>query len=258
MPGPATAAALTRETAVALANLLAVLADNRYFLGRRLSEWIIKAPALEQGVACAAISGEEMGFARVLYGLLEQISAPDKPVPLVRGADRELRYCVSYLDHPFDSWAMVVTALAVIDPALTVMCEVAARSPYNPLAVRAGRILDEESFHDRYAVGRLHDAASRAEVASRVQAGIDEVWPEMVMWFGREDSTRWPALTQAGIIPKLDGPAETYESRVAARLEETGFNVPAETMRRPEELRWDLWDPVTRRLRIRKGVEAGS
>ncbi|HEY8951101.1 MAG TPA: Phenylacetic acid catabolic protein [Candidatus Dormibacteraeota bacterium] len=90
-----------------------------------------------------------MGFARVLYGLLEQISAPDKPVPLVRGADRELRYCVSYLDHPFDSWAMVVTALAVIDPALTVMCEVAARSPYNPLAVRAGRILDEESFHDR-------------------------------------------------------------------------------------------------------------
>ena len=64
----------------ALANLVVVLADNKYFLGRRLSESAIGAPTLESAVACAAIAQEELGHTRPLYSFLEQL--PGAPVPL--------------------------------------------------------------------------------------------------------------------------------------------------------------------------------
>ncbi len=256
---PATTAheALAPEAATELVNLATVLADNRYFLGRRVSEWIIKAPGLEQGVACAAVAGEEMGFARVLYGLVERIPAPGKPVPLVTGSDRAEHFCVAFLERPFDSWAQVVAALNLVDPALNLLTEALARSPFEPLAKRAARILDEEGFHDRYAGGRLHDAARFPAEAARVQAAVGELWPEMVMWFGRDRASRWPALTDAGVLPIGEDLARAYERRVGERLRSTGFEVPRVSSRQPGSLPWQRWDPVLRRLRP-AGWEAAS
>jgi len=243
---PATDEALAPEAAAELANLATVLADNRYFLGRRVSEWIIKAPGLEQGVACAAVAGEEMGFARVLYGLVERIPAPGKPVPLVTGTDRDQHFCVSFLDQPFDSWARVVAALNLVDPALNLLSGLLARSPYDQLAQRSSRIVDEERFHDKFASGRLHDASDYDAEASRVQSAINELFPEMVMWFGRDRATRWPSLSRAAILPAGDEPlAQTYAAQTGERLRLAGFDVPPIS-----SLPWQSWDPISRRLQL--------
>ena len=104
---------------VALANLVVVLADNKYFLGRRVSEWSIAAPTLEAAVACAAISQEELGHTRPLYSLIEQLDAPNPPASLEREDDRERKYCLSFLRVRLPSWAHAMAALFLVDTAVT-------------------------------------------------------------------------------------------------------------------------------------------
>ena len=67
-----------------LVNLIVVLADTKYFLGRRISEWAPGAPFLEAAVACAAIAQEELGHSRAIYPLSKNCPGPDAPVPLER------------------------------------------------------------------------------------------------------------------------------------------------------------------------------
>ena len=244
---------LAAPAAEEMANLVAVLADNRYYLGRRVSEWIIKAPGLEQGVACAAIAGEEMGAARVLYGLLERLPAAGRPVPLVTGTDRERTYSLSFLDQTFSSWAHVIAALNLVDPALTLLCQVLAGSPYSPIAQRASRILDEERFHEKFAAGRLHDAAAYPAEKARVQVVIDEWWPEVLMWFGRDRAMRWPELTEEGILPgDADRLPETFRTTVEGRLAAAGFTLPT------AEVPWSSWDPELRRIDRQRPSTAGA
>ena len=244
---------LSAPTAVEVVNLVAVLADNRYYLGRRVSEWIIKAPGLEQGVACAAIAGEEMGAARVLYGLLERLPAAGRPVPLGTGTDRERTYSLSFLDRTFPSWAHVIAALNLVDPALTLLCQVLAGSPYSPIAQRASRILDEEMFHEKFAAGRLHDASAYPAEKARVQVVIDEWWPEVLMWFGRDRAMRWPELTEEGILPgDADRLPETFRTTVEGRLAAAGFTLPT------TEVPWSSWDPELRRIDRQRPSTAGA
>lgn len=61
----------------ALWGLVASLADNKFALGRRVSEWTTGAPTLESAVACAALAQEELGHARVLYPVLQELAPPD-------------------------------------------------------------------------------------------------------------------------------------------------------------------------------------
>ena len=83
--------------APAVVNLLLVLGDNKYWLGRYLSEWAVGSPSLEVGVACAAVAQGELGQARVLYPLLQELGFAGPVDP----AERSRAYRVSVLDRPF-------------------------------------------------------------------------------------------------------------------------------------------------------------
>jgi ring-1,2-phenylacetyl-CoA epoxidase subunit PaaC len=105
------------EALAALVNLLVVLADNKYWLGRHLSEWAVGAPSLEVAVASAAIAQGELGQARVLYPLLDELPFPGPVDP----TERERAYQVSLLDRPFPTWPHAVSALLLVDSAITTM-----------------------------------------------------------------------------------------------------------------------------------------
>ena len=135
----------------ALANLVVVLADNKYFLGRRLSESAIGAPTLESAVACAAIAQEELGHTRPLYSFLEQV--PSAPVPLERDDDRERKYCLTLLRERFPTWPHAMAALFLVDAAVTIMLEGLAQAGPDVLRRRASRVVADEPTHARFAVG---------------------------------------------------------------------------------------------------------
>ena len=67
------------------------LGDDALLLSHRLSEWLTRAPDLEEEVALANIALDLLGQARYLLSLAGQSTAQDEDVLAFRRADREYR-----------------------------------------------------------------------------------------------------------------------------------------------------------------------
>ena len=241
----------------AIVNLIVVLADNKYYLGRRLSEWVVGAPSLEGAVAAAALAQEELGHARVLYPILEELPFPGRPSPLERGNGRHRRYAVSFVVEPWSSWVHAVAGLALIDPAINTMFEHLTDSTYVALARRAARILQEERFHSEYAEGRVRELAETSEGRCALQSCVDGLLPEMLLWFGPQHEPGVEALRREGLIAgENEVWRQRYLNRVAPLLLEVGLRLPAHlswnrtrSAWEYEALPWEDWDQLERRLR---------
>jgi len=227
----------------ALVNLILVLADNKYFLGRRLSLWCPGGPSLESAVAAAALAQEELGHARALYPLLEELPLPEAPTPLQRGDERERHYVVSFLDDPLPTWPHVVAAMSLIDPALTVMFRALRECRYDDLRKRAARVPGEEEFHRKYADGRVRDLARTDGGRRELQARVDELLPEMLCWFGPDGERGVEELKAEGLLSMNSSELrETYLADVSPVLETAGITLAT------DDLPWDQWNQLQRRL----------
>jgi len=227
----------------ALVNLILVLADNKYFLGRRLSEWCPGGPSLESSVAAAALAQEELGHARALYPLLEDMPVTEAPGPLQRGNERDRRYVVSFLDEPLPTWAHVVAALALVDPALTVMFNALRECRFEDLRKRAARIPGEETFHRKYADGRVRDLARTDGGRAALQARVDELLPEMLCWFGPADEEGVRELKAQGLLSM-----DSAELRAAYLDDIRPVLEAAQISLTTDDLPWDRWNQLQRRL----------
>lgn len=226
-----------------LVNLVVVLADNKFFLGRRLSEWLSGGPSLESAVALAAIAQEELGHARALYPLLEEMPIVDTPGPLQRGAERERKYCMACLSEPWAWWADVVAALILVDPALTVLFRALEDSRYDDLRQRAARVPGEEAFHRKYADGRVRDLARTDAGRQTLQRRLDAMLAEVLMWFGPSGEPGVTALKSQGLLA-----LDNDEMRAAFR-DDVGPVLAENGLRMEEgELPWDRWNALQRRL----------
>jgi phenylacetate-CoA oxygenase PaaI subunit len=231
------------EALAAIVNLVVVLADNKFFLGRRFSEWLSGGPSLESAVALAAIAQEELGHARALYPLLEDMPLVDTPGPLQRGAERQRKYCLSALSEPWDWWADVVAALILVDPALTILFRALDGSRYDDLRQRAARVPSEEVFHRKYADGRVRDLARTDQGRETLQRRIDVILPEVLMWFGPSDEPGVAALKRQGLLKyDNDEMREAFRTDVFPILEENGLHLEV------GELPWERWNSLQRRL----------
>ena len=230
--------------AAALASLVVVVADNKYFLAHRLATWGVGAPALESAVACTAIAQEEAGHARGLYSLLEDLPADSRPVPLERGDDRERKYAVSFLLEENDSWYRAVAALALIDGAMTTLLEACADSSLVDLRKRADRILGDEQFHARYVDGRMRELAALTAEADALEGELAALLPETLCWFGPPQEPGLELLVAAGIVERgNDELREDFLETLRRRTERARIRLP-ET----GDLPWERWSSLERRL----------
>jgi ring-1,2-phenylacetyl-CoA epoxidase subunit PaaC len=235
----------------ALANLVVVLADNKYFLGRRLSESAIGAPTLESAVACAAIAQEELGHTRPLYSFLEQL--PGAPVPLERDDDRERKYCLTLLRERFPSWPYAVAALFLVDAAVAIMLEGLERAGPDILRRRAARIVADEPTHSKFAAGRVRELAGTA-AASELDRCATAILPEILCWFGPPGESGLDVLKGAGLV-ELDNERlrQSFLARVmpvlAAAVVDVGivWNAKSEAWEYGT-LPWETWNSLERRL----------
>jgi ring-1,2-phenylacetyl-CoA epoxidase subunit PaaC len=228
--------------APAAVNLLLVLADNKYWLGRHLSEWAVGSPSLEVGVACAAVAQGELGQARVLYPLLEELAFPGPVDP----AERERTYNVATLDRPFPSWPHAVAALLLVDTAVTVMLEALRDGRYQALARRVPRMLEEEAFHWDFAEGRVHELVRLPGGREQLQARVDESLPELLCWFGRPGEPGVEALREGGVLSRGNQELRrAFVDRVGPVLRQAGIGLPDQDDPR---LPWRRWNPLQRRL----------
>jgi phenylacetate-CoA oxygenase PaaI subunit len=238
----------------ALVNLIVVLADTKYFLGRRMSEWAPGAPFLEASVACAAIAQEDLGHSRAIYPLLEDLPYPNRPQALERETDRDRRYCVRFLDVPFPTWSHVVASCALVDTAVTTMFWALATSRYEALASRVRRALEEERTHLGYAESLVRRMAATPQGIAALQARVDEALPEMLCWFGPAGEPGVEALVAGGFLGAgNDALRQAHLQRVAPLLLEVGVRLPVrwnleEGRWEVPPLPWERWNPIQRRL----------
>ena len=248
------------DALAALVNLIAVIGDNEYFLGRRVSEWAAAGPLLESTAACAAITQDKLGHSRAIYPLLEDLPWPNPPTGLQGEVDRVRRYSVSFLDDPMPSWSNVVAALALVGPAINVVLEAVESSRYEALARRAHRILDEEKLTSHYAEGLVRQIAYEERGRGLFQERVDDLLPEMLCWFGPDGEPGIEALKAEGLTSMgNEEMRQRYLDRVVPLMQECGIEVPVkrddgEGRWEYGDLPWSDWNNLQRRLERAKSA----
>ena len=214
---------MVQVTPNALADLIVRLADNKYLLGRRFSEWTNRAPTLEAAVAAAAMTQDELGHARSLYAALQ--SLPDAPEAYLREERRDHRLGLSLLQQPFEHWTAFVAASALFDRALSMMFETARESRHEPLRQRAAKILQEERFNRLYGEGWLKRmATTNAQTRSAMQADVDWLWSPTADWIG---SGYNGAMVAEGVLAESAGALRArWAAEVKSLLADCGLAAP--------------------------------
>lgn len=232
-----------------VANLLGVVADNKYFLGRWLSQWAVGAPGLENAVAAAGIAQGHLGQARTLYPLVAELlpggfASPDQ--------GRSRRYNMAALDEPFTTWGQTVATMYLVDPALDVVLR-AVDPPGEELGRRLVRVLEESRFNAEFARNRLTELTRRWEHGrSHLDDVLRRVLPEALCWFGPPGEHGVAVLRRAGVL-RADGDQmrATYLDAVGPALVDDDYDVGvsgAPGAWTHEELPWPRWNPLQRRL----------
>ena len=190
-----------------LAWTLAV-ADTKHRLGIQFSHWVTGTPALEAAVGSAAITQDELGHARSLYGLLRHFLN----APAGMGAEndleaREVYYAPAALTPRWESWLMVVAMNVVLDRALQVAVAATADSAFLPLAGRTAKILQEEQFHRVFGdqwllrlMGREDGRKRGLETAKKLKTAVKWAYDIASTWLGPDDDPITHTLYQAGVL----------------------------------------------------------
>ena len=242
------------KTQMVLLNLLLQLADNKYTLGKRYSEWANSAPLLEAAVAAAAMTQDELGHARSIYPLFRNF--PDAPPVLKKEEDRDDLINITFLDKPFAHWTDFVAAVFLFDQALSVVFESARDSVFEPLKQRADKILQEEKFHAMYGATWLR-SLSRAGTQARVEmdAALQRIWPEVICWLGQPgEKYQQYAIAEGLMADDVETMRQKFLGRVGPLLQEQGYDLSftyhktGNRWKITGDLPWDRWDPKTRRL----------
>ncbi|MCI0436089.1 MAG: phenylacetate-CoA oxygenase subunit PaaI [Gemmatimonadetes bacterium] len=191
---------LSTDTRAAVRDLILVLADSKRLLGMRYAGWILGAPELEAGIACASMAQDEWGHGRLLYALLKEF---DEDVDRIEHGREPAEYSnIEVLDQPPATWPDLVAINAFVDTALTVQFEAMANSSWQPIRQRVGKMLEEERFHEAhgYAWFRRLAASGSAGRAALSHATLS-VLPIVVRWFG-PDSARAASLRDKGVMDR--------------------------------------------------------
>ena len=245
--------ALPQDCVPALADLVVALADNKHALGLRYGAWCSSGPTIEAGVAATAMAQDELGHARVLYGLLEEF--PDAPQrsehEWIPGDART----VAFLEEPFPSWPHLIVANVMLDQALTFVLETAQQSRYLPLRHRARKIMEEEQYHALHGRGWLLQlAAEGPPVRATLEGIVRGVWADTLCWFGGDDGGALRRLVEVGVLQHAGGPVrERFLAVIGPLLHDSGVPAPiraeGERWVLTEPLPWRLWDETARRVR---------
>ena len=182
----------------ALRDLILVMADSKRLLGMRYANWMLGAPELEAGIACASMAQDEWGHGRLLYALLKDFGDDPDTVEHAR-PPHEYRN-IEVLDRAPADWAGLVALNALVDTALTVQLEALRASSHSPLRQRVEKILDEEQFHLAHATAWVHWFARGEDAAVHMlRTAVNEVSPAVLRWFG-PDSERARSLVEAAVV----------------------------------------------------------
>ncbi len=162
---------------------LTALADDELILAHRNSEWTGHAPILEEDIALANISQDELGHATLYYNLLQELTGDD-PDQMAFFRDAPAFRNVQIVELPKGDWAFTMLRQYLFDVYEYVLLTELVQSHYSPLADVAGKIYQEEIYHLRHSqlwVERL--GLGTEESNRRMQDALNSLWPYQAQLF---------------------------------------------------------------------------
>ncbi len=163
------------------------LADDEFLMGHRHSEWLGLAPFLEEDLTMASIAQEELGHARLLYGVLWPEWA-ERDDDIARRPAHEWRSgALTELDS--EPWELHFVRHLFYDTAEPIRWNALREHMNTEFGRLVDRVLAEERFHQRHAtalVERLGRASSEAR--TRLQHQIEALWPTTATLFVGRDA----------------------------------------------------------------------
>lgn len=244
MEVPDVAGELSEEARGAIRDLILLLADSKRLLGMRYAGWILGAPELEAGIACASMAQDEWGHGRLLYALLKDF---DEDVDRLEHGREPADYAnIEVLDASPGSWHELVACNTLVDGALSVQFEAFRDSTYPMLRQRVEKMLDEERFHAAHGAAWLRRLAAGGDASrSAMKTAIERIGPEVLRWFG-PDSARSKALIDSGVASAA---GSELRRRFADRIETLLSDAFGEMPVIPAEPTFDGFNEATRRTR---------
>ena len=179
------------------------LGDATLILGHRMTEWLARAPTLEEDIALANLALDLIGQTRALYARASELEggARDETDLAYRRAEPDYRNPL-LVEQPNGNFADTMARHLVFAAYATPLYErLAASSDAETagIATRSGR---ETAYHLRHAgewMIRLGDGT--AESRAKAEAALDDVWPYVPELFEADDLDREVAASGFGVDP---------------------------------------------------------
>jgi len=201
------------------------LGDDALVLGHRLSEWITRAPQIEEDIALGNIALDLLGQARTLLDHAGRTEGEgrDEDALAYRRDDREFRN-VQLVEIPNGDFAVSMARQLVFSTYQLELYGALLASRDSVLAGLAAKAVKEVAYHRDHAtqwVLRLGDGTEESH--RRMQDGLARVWPYVDELFETTDVER--ALPGLAVDPASLRPA--WEAHVHQVVAEATLEVPA-------------------------------
>lgn len=153
-------------------------ADDNLVLAQRLSQYITRAPDLEQDIAVANFALDHLGVATHLYDYAADVEGggANADAYAMTRSEREFRN-VLLVEQPHADYAHLTARSYFFDRYQTMLWPVLATGDDERLAGIAGRAAKEARYHlthSRTWLMRLGDGTEESH--RRMQAAVDEMW----------------------------------------------------------------------------------
>jgi ring-1,2-phenylacetyl-CoA epoxidase subunit PaaC len=212
--------------AEAVAGYVLALADDALIASHRLSEWVARAPQLEEDVALGNIALDLLGQARLLLQYAGTLHDPPRTEDdLAYFRDERAFRNVSLVERANGDFAVTMARLLLLSAYQHELYTRLAGSTDATLAAVAAKAVKEVDYHRDHArhwVLRLGDGTPLSH--DRMQAAVDAEWPWAAELF---DATWLPApLLDEGVAVDPSGLEEPALGWVRAVLAEATLAEP--------------------------------
>ena len=204
------------------------LGDAALILGHRMTEWLSRAPTLEEDIALANLGLDLIGQTRAFYARACEFEGGtrDETDLAYRRAEPDYRSPL-LVEQPNGNFADTMARHLLFAAYATPLYERLAASNDAETAGIATRSAREMAYHLRHAgewMIRLGDGTEESHV--KAQAAIDDLWPYVPELFEPDDLDREVAASGFGVDPStLRGDFDAAVEEVLARA----------TLKRPAE-----------------------
>ena len=179
------------------------LGDATLILGHRMSEWLSRAPTLEEDIAMANLSLDLIGQTRALYARACELEGDlrDETVLAYRRFEPEFRNPL-IVEQPNGNFADTMARHLIFSAYAAPLYEKLAFSndaETGGIAIRSAR---EMAYHLRHAgewMIRLGDGT--AESHAKAQAALDDLWPYVGELFEADELDLEVAASGFGVDP---------------------------------------------------------